>query len=115
MEFTSVLILVCSIALLAAILYSLWTYAALSSWTSDGLQRGDLFSLIDVASGFRPNGLSDDQAYRLRLRGFVRDLDNGHFHVTLKGRLALRLRRTARRRPQRAGTRLHQSGEQSKV
>jgi len=63
--------------------YSLWTYAAFSSWTGDGLQRGDLFSLIDVSSGVRPNGLSDDQAYRLRLRGFVRDLDNGHFHVTL--------------------------------
>ena len=115
MEFTAVLILVCSIALFAAILYSLWTYAALSSWTNDGLQRGDLYSLIDVASGVRPNGLSDDQACRLRTRGFVRDLDSGHFQATLKGRLALRLRRTARKRAQRTEAKVPRSGERSKV
>jgi len=38
-----------------------WTFAPmtnLTAWLAKGLNPGDLHSLIDVASGLRPNGLS---------------------------------------------------------
>jgi hypothetical protein len=62
------------------------------SWISRGLRHGDLYSLRDVASGLRPDGLTPDQADRLGDRGFVRMNGKGLFRVTLKGRLALRIR-----------------------
>ena len=62
------------------------------SWISRGLRHGDLYSLRDVASGLRPDGLTPDQADRLGARGFVRTYRKGQFRVTLKGRLALRIR-----------------------
>jgi hypothetical protein len=42
------------------------------SWLTKDLKRGDLHSLVDVASGLRPDGLTDDQADRLMARGMVR-------------------------------------------
>jgi hypothetical protein len=111
---TSEIIFVCSVALVGAIAYLIWGRVASSSgWTSDGLHSGDLYALIDVASGLRPNGLTDDQALRLNMRGFVREMDNGQFRATLKGRLALRLRRSARRRAARVEAKSQQSGERT--
>ena len=65
-------------------------------WITKDLKRGDLYSLVDVASGLRPDGLTRDQARRLEARGMVRSFDNGTYRVTLKGRLALRLRQAVR-------------------
>jgi hypothetical protein len=68
------------------------------TWLGKGLRRGDLYSLVEVASGLRPDGLTRDQAGRLLARGMVRALGNGHFCATLKGKLALFVRRIARQR-----------------
>jgi hypothetical protein len=68
------------------------------AWLAKDLKRGDLFSLAEVASGLRPDGLTRDQASRLLARGMVRARGNWHYCVTLKGRLALFIRRIARRR-----------------
>lgn len=65
-------------------------------WISKDLKRGDLYALIEVASGARPNGLSHDQAHRLEARGMVRAYGNGNYRATLKGRLALRIRQAVR-------------------
>ena len=65
-------------------------------WVAKDLKRGDLYSLIDVASGLRPDGLTRDQARRLAARGMIYDYGNGNYRATLKGRLALRLREVAR-------------------
>ena len=65
----------------------------LNTWLAKGLKRGDLHSLRDVASGLRPDGLTEGQAHRLGARGMVRDLPNGHFRVTARGKLALLIRR----------------------
>jgi hypothetical protein len=62
------------------------------SWISRDLRHGDLYSLRDVASGLRPDGLSPDQADRLGARGFVRMNEKGLFKATFKGRLALWIR-----------------------
>jgi len=61
------------------------------------LKRGDLYCLIDVASGLRPDGLTHDQAGRLMARGMVRRY-GGTFRATMKGRLALLLRQYVHRR-----------------
>lgn len=66
-------------------------------WISRDLKRGDLYSLVDVASGLRPDGLTPDQARRLEARGMVRRYGNGQFRATLKGRLALRIRQVVQR------------------
>jgi hypothetical protein len=71
---------------------------SLTAWLAKGLNPGDLHSLIDVASGLRPNGLSRDQAHRLAGRGMVRVCENGTFRATRKGSLALRLKKWTRRR-----------------
>ncbi len=68
-----------------------------SDWISRGLKRGDLYSLIEVASGVRPDGLTPDQAHRLEVRGMVRPYGTGRFRATLRGRLALLLRQALRR------------------
>jgi hypothetical protein len=68
------------------------------TWLTKDLKRGDLYSLIDVASGLRPDGLTDDQAARLLARGMVRIYGTGTFRATIKGRLALRIRQTTRSR-----------------
>src|SRR5271156_6769225 len=62
------------------------------AWMGKGLKRGDLYALIDVASGLRPDGLMRDQAQRLQARGMVRAHGPGAYRATLKGRLALFLR-----------------------
>ncbi len=66
------------------------------AWLAKDLRRGDLYALIDVASGLRPDGLTRDQARRLEARGMVRAYGKGYFRATLKGRLALRLRSAVR-------------------
>lgn len=66
-------------------------------WISRDLKPGDLYSLIDVASGLRPDGLTANQARRLEARGMVRPYGRGQFRATLKGRLALLIRQTVRR------------------
>lgn len=68
-----------------------------SDWISRGLKRGDLYSLIEVASGLRPDGLTPDQAGRLEARGMVRPYGKDRFRATLRGRLALFLRQALRR------------------
>ena len=95
-------IFVAFIVFLLVLLVGLLTFDA-QAWATKGLKRGDLYSLIDVASGLRPDGLTRDQAGRLKSRGMVRAYGNGHFRATLKGRLALRIRHTTRHREQRAG------------
>ena len=54
-----------------AIIVKLLNFDA-QGWISKDLKRGDLYALIEVASGARPNGLSHDQAHRLEARGMVR-------------------------------------------
>jgi hypothetical protein len=67
--------------------------ANVTVWLTKGLKPGDLHSLIDVASGLRPNGLSRDQAHRLAGRGMVRVRESGTFRATTKGKLALLIRK----------------------
>jgi len=78
------------------VIVKLTTFDA-GDWISRGLNRGDLYSLIEVASGLRPDGLTPAQARRLEARGMVRRHGNGQFRATFKGRLALRIRRVVQR------------------
>ena len=91
---TEYALLMCALVVLA-IIVKLLTFDA-QDWISRDLKRGDLYALIEVASGVRPNGLSRDQARRLQARGMVRSYGNGNYRATLKGRLALRIRRAVR-------------------
>jgi len=86
---------VCGLAVLFVIV-KLTTFDA-DDWISRDLKSGDLYSLIDVASGLRPDGLTADQARRLQARGMVRPYGKGRFRATLKGRLALLIRQAVRR------------------
>jgi hypothetical protein len=88
--------LACGFVLLAIIVNLAIKFDA-QAWMGRGLKRGDLYSLVDVATGLRPDGLTHDQARRLMARGLVRNRD-GNFRATLKGRLALRVRQTLRQR-----------------
>ncbi len=56
--------LACGFVLLAIIINVAIKFDA-QTWISRDLSRGDLYSLVDVASGLRPDGLSRDQANRL--------------------------------------------------
>lgn len=85
----------CGLVLLAIIVRLMSRFDA-NTWLTQGLRRGDLYSLCDVASGLRPDGLTRGQAHRLRARGMVRGFDNGTFRATIKGRLALRVRQLIR-------------------
>ena len=67
-----------------------------NAWIAKGLKRGDLHSLIDVATGLRPDGLTQSQFERLHDRGLVRPLGLGHYRATLKGKLVLLIRRLMR-------------------
>jgi hypothetical protein len=78
-----------------AILVKLLTFDA-EAWLTRDLKRGDLYALIEVASGARPNGLNPDQARRLEARGMARSYGNGNYRATIKGRLALRIRQAVR-------------------
>jgi len=80
------------IGLVAGVLFSFDAKA----WVTEGLERGDLHSLTDVASGLRPDGLTPGQARRLQARGMVRGYGKGSFRATMKGKLALRIRRAIR-------------------
>ncbi|MFY9695058.1 MAG: hypothetical protein WA776_20905 [Xanthobacteraceae bacterium] len=82
--------IICALLILASVV-KLLSFDA-QGWIRKDLKRGDLYALIEVASGVRPNGLSRDQARRLQTRGMVRSLGNGNYRATLKGRLALRIR-----------------------
>ena len=57
---------------LLALISQVMTKFDAQTWTSRGLERGDLHALTDVASGLRPDGLTHDQAGRLQTRGMVR-------------------------------------------
>jgi hypothetical protein len=90
------LYLACGFVLLA-IIVNLAIRFDPQGWTTRDLKRGDLYALVDVASGLRPDGLTRDQAHRLMARGLVRSR-GGNFRATLKGRLALRVRQMVRQR-----------------
>jgi hypothetical protein len=81
-----------------AIVFNVLLKLDTQAWVTKGLRRGDLYSLHDVASGLRPDGLTRDQARRLQARGMVRGYGNGNFRATLKGRMALLIRQTIRGR-----------------
>jgi hypothetical protein len=85
----------CAIVVLAIVVTLMMMFDA-ESWISKDLKRGDLHSLIDVASGLRPDGLRRDQARRLAARGMVRSYGNGTYRATIKGRFAPRLRQAIR-------------------
>ncbi len=91
---TEYALLMCALVVLA-IIVKLLTFDA-QDWISRDLKRGDLYAMIEVASGVRPNGLSRDQGRRLQARGMVRSYGNGNYRATLKGRLALRIRQAVR-------------------
>jgi hypothetical protein len=93
---TGYVYLACGFVLLAIIINLAIKFAA-KDWITRELRRGDLYSLVDVASGLRPDGLRRDQANRLMARGMVRSC-GGNFRVTMKGRLALLIRQRVRHR-----------------
>src|ERR1700758_1150127 len=68
-----------------------------SHWITHGLKSGDLYALVEVASGLRPDGLTPEQARRLEARGMVRRSGKSRFRATFKGRLALVIRQAMRR------------------
>ncbi len=85
----------CGIVVLAVAVNLMMKFDA-EAWITRDLKRGDLYSLIDIASGLRPDGLTREQARRLEARGMVRGYGNGNYRATLKGRLALRVRQVIR-------------------
>lgn len=89
--------LACGVVVLAVVVSFMTRFDA-QAWIRKDLKRGDLRSLVDVASGLRPNGLTHGQADRLQARGMVRAYGNGNFRATIKGRLALRIRQRVRQR-----------------
>ncbi len=93
---TEYVYLACGLVLLAIVINLAIKFAG-KDWIARELKRGDLHSLVDVASGLRPDGLRRDQANRLMARGMVRS-DGGTFRATMKGRLALFIRRRVRDR-----------------
>lgn len=64
-------------------------------WVTRKLQKGDLRALADIRRG---NGASPDKIGRLALRKFVRVPMNGRAKVTMRGRLALLVRRLTDKR-----------------
>jgi hypothetical protein len=87
--------LACGFVVLAIVGHAMMKFDA-EAWITKDLKHGDLYSLIEVASGLRPNGLTRDQARRLEARGMVHLYGNGNFRATIKGRLALRIRQAVR-------------------
>jgi hypothetical protein len=94
MSGTGYAFVVCALVILV-IVVKLLTFDV-QGWIRRDLKRGDLYALIEVASGVRPNGLNPDQARRLQARGMVHGFGNGNYRATLKGRLALLIRETVR-------------------
>jgi len=94
MSGTEYAFLMCGLVVLA-IIVKLASFDA-QAWISRDLKRGDLYALIEVASGVRPNGLTPGQARRLEARGMARAYGNGNYRATLKGRLALLIRQAVR-------------------
>lgn len=82
---------------LAALLVIVKLTTNASGWVSRGLKSGDLYALVEVASGLRPDGLTPNQARRLEARGMIRPYGQDCFRATLKGRLALLIRQAVRR------------------
>ncbi len=61
-------------------------------WATHGLRTGDLTALFTLAqAGAQPN---DGCAERLERRGFIRRDANGQVTLTLRGRLAVMIRRS---------------------
>ena len=85
----------CGLAVLAIAVTFMMKFDA-EAWIAKDLKRGDLYALIDVASGLRPDGLTRDQARRLEARGMVCGYGNGTYRATIKGKIALRIRQTVR-------------------
>ena len=50
---------------LVAIIINLASKFDARTWITRDLRRGDLYALVEVASGVRPDGLTRDQAKRL--------------------------------------------------
>jgi len=94
MSGTEYAFLMCGLVVLA-IIVKLASFDA-QAWISRDLKRGDLYALIEVASGVRPNGLTPGQARRLEARGMVRGYGNGNYSATIKGRAALRIKQAMR-------------------
>jgi hypothetical protein len=65
------------------------------TWATRGLRAGDLTALAGIASGRRlPDG---EPTERLRERRFVRERADTSIVITLRGRLALIIKRFAMR------------------
>ena len=70
--------------------------SSIRTWVIRELHRGDLHALSDAARG-RYYDLDMGQIDRLRGRGYLTNKLFGGLRVTIKGRLALLLRRTVAR------------------
>jgi len=86
----------CAIGIVVVVGFGWVTKFGPHAWITKGLKRGDLHSLTDVATGLRPDGLTQSQFYRLQARGLARDIGGGQYRATFKGKLALLIRRIAR-------------------
>ncbi len=95
---TAYVYLACGFVLLAIIInlaIKLAIKFGAETWITRNLRRGDLYSLVEIAAGLRPDGLRRDQAHRLMARGMVRTY-GGNFRATMKGRLAILMRQRIR-------------------
>jgi hypothetical protein len=67
-----------------------------NQWARKELERGDLGTLSEVAKGRLLGSPNPDRIARLNRRGFVVKNSNDRLSVTLKGRVALWVRRHSR-------------------
>jgi hypothetical protein len=67
-----------------------------SDWARKELERGDLSTLSELAKGTAWGDPNPGRIERLNHRGFVAKKENQKLQVTLKGRLALWVRRHSR-------------------
>jgi hypothetical protein len=67
----------------------------LSGWARKELERGDLSTLSELKKG-TAWGTNPGRIERLNRRGFIAKKENEKLRVTLKGRLALWVRRHSR-------------------
>jgi hypothetical protein len=68
----------------------------LSRWARKGLRRGDLGTLAELANGAPWSAAESNPIERLHGRGFVTKRANATFAITLKGHIALLVRRYVR-------------------
>jgi hypothetical protein len=67
-----------------------------SDWARKELERGDLSTLSELTKGTAWGDPNPGRTERLNRRGFVAKKENQKLQVTLKGRLALWVRRHSR-------------------